>query len=95
MKKGCFPTAKPYMGRAWREEYGRSLTRDEIRLLQAYRGVAQKDGFQEHLLNFASALVIDRDPTVAAARVTRAAEQAEPYHWKCDEPAVTKEGGAQ
>lgn len=78
---------------AWLARYGRGLTPDEVRLVQAYRGVAALPSLQQDLLSFAAWLVLDRDSAMAAARVLRAAEGAKPYHWKCDDPSVTNGGG--
>lgn len=51
--------------------YPRSLKPEEIRLLQAYRGLPA--ALREHLLMFASHLVVDRDARIAAERVVREA----------------------
>ena len=44
--------------KTWREAYGRGLSREEIRLVQAYRGLDAST--QDFLLAFASELVITR-----------------------------------
>lgn len=46
-----------YMSKAWRAEYGQTLTGDEIRLVQAQRGLPAER--QEHLRRYAAALVVD------------------------------------
>ena len=42
----------------FREEYGRSLTREEIRLVQAYRGLNDSPMGKPLLLNVASLMVL-------------------------------------
>jgi hypothetical protein len=68
----------------FREQYGRSLTREEIRLVQGYRGLSAPK--QAALLTLVSSMLDG----------AREAENATPdYVWKCDESAVTKpKGGA-
>ncbi len=51
------PARHPY-SKAWREQYSRSLTREEIRLVQAYRGLVLD--VQQLLLKLASRLIIRR-----------------------------------
>src|SRR5262249_52482717 len=51
-------TAVRYGSRRWLEEYGRTLQRDEIRLVQGYRGLDPET--QETLRIFMSRLVVDR-----------------------------------
>jgi hypothetical protein len=60
----------PY-SQTWREEYGRSLAREEIRLVQAYRGL--ETPAQDLLLRLGSRLVVARARRGAArgARVGR------------------------
>ena len=68
MKKTIIPqstTSQPY-SRSWLEQYGRELTRDEITLVQAFRGLTKKD--RAGLRELAAALVIARTKRLAGAR---------------------------
>ena len=71
-----------YFGRQWREAYGRGMKREEVRLVQAYRGMSKAG--QERILALVSSVVL----TSYAAL-----DETPPYVWKCDDPSVT--GGAR
>jgi hypothetical protein len=49
---------RPFYSKAWLAKYGQTLNRDEIRLVQAYRGLSPTD--QQGLSILASRLVIER-----------------------------------
>ena len=57
------------MARTTPPTYPKSLKPEEIRLLQAYRGLPA--ALQEQLLTFASHLVVDRDARIAAERIVQ------------------------
>jgi hypothetical protein len=54
---------RPPYSRGWLEQYGRTLTREEIRLVQAYRGLEADQ--RAALLNDTSRRVIKRAQAVS------------------------------
>ena len=68
---------QPWPSRRWLEQYGRTLTGDEIQLVQAHRGIAEPE--QRVLRQYAAHLVINRgkvesSPSVAHAERVSARE---------------------
>lgn len=51
-------SAPRYFGRQWRAAYGLTLKRDEMRLVQGFRGL--QPAMQQRLLMFVSGLVVER-----------------------------------
>jgi hypothetical protein len=67
------------------EQFGRSLTRDELRLVQGYRGLpAVKQAALDTALR---AILVDR--TQEANFTVSYAAAVPDYRWKCDEPPPT------
>ncbi len=56
--RGKRPPARHPYSKAWREAYGRGLTRDEIRLVQGYRGLSKRT--QGLVLTLVARLVLKR-----------------------------------
>jgi hypothetical protein len=61
MSKKKTPRERPLYSQRFLEKYGRTLRREEVRLVQGYRGLSLKQ--REGLLMFVSAIVIDNAQT--------------------------------
>jgi hypothetical protein len=84
--RGVMPktsTPRPLYSQRFLEKYGRNLKREEIRLVQGYRGLPAPK--QAALLALVSSMIVD------GAR--EAEDAALPYAWQCDDPRVTNQKG--